>query len=343
MPILESTRRTTGIVVAASAPLELMWVLHDCGARHELTGPFASLERTRLELGAQITSLWPDGVRGFTDAMVLAQRSGTMLDLDLDRFFANLDRVMQAPPETQPFLRCEQPADRDAILARLERLRTDAGLRQRYRSLLETVWDSVSVEWESEGRRAATEAVVDWSRRLKEGADYHELMGRDRIWPRRPELDTLADSAAAEGRLVVSPGWFFGLIHVEDLDGTVYIGRGIRAGEEAQIQKEVAAKVAGRLKALGDPTRVGIFMWLASRPASVTEVASHFKLSQPTVSQHVQVLRDAGLVAEKAAGRSAILSVSEDRLKEFFADVEESLFGWCWGADQPNKTTSRRR
>jgi DNA-binding transcriptional ArsR family regulator len=87
----------------------------------------------------------------------------------------------------------------------------------------------------------------------------------------------------------------------------------------------VAKEVAGSLKALADPTRVSIVLWLASHPASITEIARHFKLSQPTVSGHVQVLREAGLLDEKAAGRSSTLTVTERRVKDLLALVEESL------------------
>jgi ArsR family transcriptional regulator len=324
MPILEESAEATGIKVAASAPLELMWLLHDCGAKHEMHGPFAGLEKARLEFGPRITAFWPDGARGFTEAMVLAYRSGTMLDLDLDGFFAGLDAAALAPAG-QLSLQSESPSDRAAVLARLEMLRTDAGLRERYRSLLEDVWRSAQAEWQAEGRRAATRAAADWARRLSEGADYHDLLARTRLWPSRPELDQLADAAADEGRLVLSPGWYFGHIHIVEVGGTFYVGRGIRPVDEAAMHKEIAGKVAGRMRTLADPTRVGILLWLECEPASVTDLAKHFKLSQPTVSQHIQVLRESGLIAEKAVGRSALLSVNEERLKDFLADVEESL------------------
>src|SRR5213082_507657 len=78
-------------------------------------------------------------------------------------------------------------------------------------------------------------------------------------------------------------------------------------------------------RARADPTRVGIVLWLASHPASITEIARHFKLSQPTVSGHVQVLREAGLLEEKAAGRSSLLTVTEQRLKDLLVSAEDAL------------------
>jgi DNA-binding transcriptional ArsR family regulator len=66
-------------------------------------------------------------------------------------------------------------------------------------------------------------------------------------------------------------------------------------------------------------------MRLAREPSSVTEIARQFGLSQPTVSAHVQVLREAGLLEEKTVGRSAQLSASEEGLHRMFAHAEEAL------------------
>ena len=89
--------------------------------------------------------------------------------------------------------------------------------------------------------------------------------------------------------------------------------------------KSVATEISSRIKALADPTRLAILLRLAREPASVTELARQLHLSQPTVSAHVQVLREAGLLKEKSQGRSAKLSASEDGLRRLFAGAEESL------------------
>lgn len=60
------------------------------------------------------------------------------------------------------------------------------------------------------------------------------------------------------------------------------------------------------LAALGDPTRRAIFERLAVRPAAVGELARGLPVSRPAVSQHLRVLREAGLVTETAAGTRRI-------------------------------------
>ena len=58
--------------------------------------------------------------------------------------------------------------------------------------------------------------------------------------------------------------------------------------------------------ALGDPTRRAIFERLADRPSAVGELASEFPVSRPAVSQHLKVLKDAGLVTSRPAGNRRI-------------------------------------
>jgi DNA-binding transcriptional ArsR family regulator len=314
----------SGIKVSPSATFELMWVLHNFSAEHVLKGRLASLERLRLELGAEIKAFWSDGHRNYADVVVLSERAGTLFDLDLDGFFRRLDQAGQTAADETTLL-SETPDERDAMRARLRRLHAEPEVRQAYRSLLHKVWESVKAEWDATGRQAVTAAAADWSRRLNEGTSYRELLLRHRLFDGRPELDEMADTAAAEGRLVLSPGWYFGMIHDVELDGTVYLGRWIRSKDEDATRRQVAAKVAGRLKVLADPTRLGILLWLAGRPASVTEIAGHFHLSQPTISAHVQLLREAGLLDEKPLGRSAMLSANEDGLRSLLDRAEESL------------------
>ena len=53
---------------------------------------------------------------------------------------------------------------------------------------------------------------------------------------------------------------------------------------------------------LGDPSRRAIVECLAERPRAVGELADTLPISRPAVSQHLRVLKDAGLVADEAAG-----------------------------------------
>lgn len=58
--------------------------------------------------------------------------------------------------------------------------------------------------------------------------------------------------------------------------------------------------------ALGDPTRRTIFERVAERPMAVGELAQGLPVSRPAVSQHLKVLKEAGLVRETAQGTRRI-------------------------------------
>jgi DNA-binding transcriptional ArsR family regulator len=60
------------------------------------------------------------------------------------------------------------------------------------------------------------------------------------------------------------------------------------------------------LDALADPTRRAVFERVARAPAAVGEIANDMPVSRPAVSQHLKVLKDAGLVAETAQGTRRI-------------------------------------
>ena len=59
---------------------------------------------------------------------------------------------------------------------------------------------------------------------------------------------------------------------------------------------------ARRFAALGDPTRLQVFLLLSREPQSVAEVARYTSVSRPAVSQHLRVLGEAGLVARESIG-----------------------------------------
>jgi DNA-binding transcriptional ArsR family regulator len=69
------------------------------------------------------------------------------------------------------------------------------------------------------------------------------------------------------------------------------------------------------LDALGDPTRRAIFEHLADRPAAVVELAAVVPVSRPAVSQHLKVLKDAGLVRASAEGTRRVYRVDPDGLR----------------------------
>jgi DNA-binding transcriptional ArsR family regulator len=66
------------------------------------------------------------------------------------------------------------------------------------------------------------------------------------------------------------------------------------------------------LAALADPTRRAIFEQLADRPRAVGALAEELPVSRPAVSQHLKVLKDAGLVFDRRAGNRRIYQLDPD-------------------------------
>src|SRR5581483_4667040 len=74
-------------------------------------------------------------------------------------------------------------------------------------------------------------------------------------------------------------------------------------------------------EALGDPTRRAVFERLGRGPMAVGELAAGLPVSRPAVSQHLKVLKDAGLVSERREGTRRIYAVEPggiDGLRRYF-------------------------
>ncbi|HYU19118.1 MAG TPA: metalloregulator ArsR/SmtB family transcription factor [Chloroflexota bacterium] len=78
-------------------------------------------------------------------------------------------------------------------------------------------------------------------------------------------------------------------------------------------------------RALGDPARLEIFRLIAAQPAPicVCDVVDHFHLSQPTISHHLKVLRQAGLVSVSRRGVWAYYAANPHGLAALQESLEE--------------------
>src|ERR687884_97004 len=68
------------------------------------------------------------------------------------------------------------------------------------------------------------------------------------------------------------------------------------------------------LQALGDPTRRAVLEQLRAGPLAVGEIAARLPVSRPAVSQHLRVLKEAGLVTERQNGARRLYRVDPDGL-----------------------------
>jgi DNA-binding transcriptional ArsR family regulator len=70
------------------------------------------------------------------------------------------------------------------------------------------------------------------------------------------------------------------------------------------------------LAALADPTRRAVFERLRQGPVSVSDIAADLPVSRPAVSQHLKVLKEAGLVLDLAHGTRRVYRIDPQRLGE---------------------------
>ena len=95
------------------------------------------------------------------------------------------------------------------------------------------------------------------------------------------------------------------------------------------------------MDALGDPTRRAIFEQLRRGPRAVGEIAADLPVSRPAVSQHLRVLKDAGLVTERRAGTRRLYRLDPDglgELRDYFDGFwTEALAGFKAAAERERR------
>ena len=95
------------------------------------------------------------------------------------------------------------------------------------------------------------------------------------------------------------------------------------------------------IAALADPTRRAVFDRLRGGPRPVVEIARGLPVSRPAVSQHLRVLKDAGLVRERREGTRNYYSVNGDGLidlREYFEEFwDEALAAFKEAAEKGAK------
>lgn len=99
------------------------------------------------------------------------------------------------------------------------------------------------------------------------------------------------------------------------------------------------------LDALGDGTRMAIFQKLSAGPIAVNELARMLPVSRPAVSQHLKVLKDAGLVTDSKAGTRRLYQLDPEgvaRLRAHFDQMwTQAMSAFQAAAEQPVKPAPR--
>ena len=321
--------------VAPSAPSELAWVLNLLVQTARYAEPaLAELEqsllpgihRLREPVRGRFGRLWSDQAPGCPELVLAAHLSGCLLQADLAPLFDWLGKrgLGSAPPYE---LLTEEPTVRPAIQERLERLCTDASLRARYLEILTDVWDVASAPWEREGRAVAHGACESWVKRIGSGTRIEDLVAPRHPLTRSDQLG-FEDLFLHRSTYAISPLYFcMSGGHVVDVGDFVHVA--VPASDLLPVRRvRDAAFVADRLRVLAEPTRVRILLQLLSAPSGVMDVARILRISQPTVSGHMKVLRNAGLVQQRKIGSRNAFVASRKRVERLLEDARGTIARW---------------
>ncbi len=85
---------------------------------------------------------------------------------------------------------------------------------------------------------------------------------------------------------------------------------------------------ARRFKALGDETRLGILKILAAEEQCACRLLEHLAISQPTLSHHMKILDEAGLISYRRDGKWTRYRLREEGWRELLLFVQELSGPW---------------
>ena len=312
------------LAVQPSLAVEIDWVLSSASQQRASSPPgLDDVYVRRPDLAERVRNLWgPEETLtypGNLELSILAHHAGLLFCTDSEALLDGLEAAAADSPGDLPLM-SETADDRKGLLRRLEVLRSSAKRRKRYVSVIRDVWAEALPAWEATGRRAVEEAVTDRRAQIAKHPDWHDFTRTD--CTAGADLEGMVAALGDDGQITVVPAYFTHKGLVVDLPGLLVIGvRAEPLGVEARARTEL---IAQRLRAISDPTRMAILSALAHESMTVTEIARTFSLAQPTVSNHVKVLREAGVVANDGSGRTRRIVVQRgvvDELVEQLRDV----------------------
>jgi len=321
--------------VAVSGASELAWILNLLTQNARYAEPALSeldasllpgISEMRGPIKERAGRLWNDSGSGCTELLLCADLADCLLDAQPDRLLEWLRSGAPGSGRSYELL-TEKAHDGSLIGARMHRLHTNARTRELYSEILGEVWRAISPEWDRRGRETATRACDALKARLDQGTPLSEL-----VPPRHPLNSAdgigLEDLFARRLEYALSPLYFcMSGGHAIDLGEYVHVA--VPASHLLPIRRiRDAAFVADRLRVLGEPTRVRILLQVLSSPAGVTDLARTLRVSQPTVSGHVKVLRDAGLLSDQRLGGRSVLVASLKRVERLIEDARATIARW---------------
>lgn len=201
----------------------------------------------------------------------------------------------------------------------------DSGPRKRFLALLKQLWKLLGPIWDQEGRLQAERASQEFTARYRETGDVLRALPAHHFVQFEDDRQRIRKSLE-KNKLLVTPLFFAtgGGFNFDFADAH-YIGYGIQSERYFETLTARVAVAANRIKAVADPTRL-MLLALISRytgfDMTVSDFAAQLGVTQPTVSGHLKLLKDADLVTMKKKGNKAIYKVNTAALEEAIGEFQ---------------------
>ncbi len=127
----------------------------------------------------------------------------------------------------------------------------------------------------------------------------------------------LLDQVGYDIPVTLVPTLIFGRMFVLDIDDAVLVAVPVAPPTSTRGTEDLSRQ----LKALAHPARLAMIRDLTLHPRSVGELASAFDLAQPTVTNHVKALRDAGLLRNEDGPGRRPLRVDTDTVRSVLSEL----------------------
>lgn len=277
------------------------------------------------ELVERIRTFWGDGApTEWGEVPLLVDAAGVSFESDPARAWGPMERVAAAGLRV-PALPAEEEGIDRLLQKRIDTLAASAERRAQYFTLLRDMWAALTPWWEAGGRDAAIRLAEQVRDDLARQSDPLQVFPPNHF-ARRPGCGDLMEESFKRGIVVIVPLGLGGAGNaLFAFPNVVLAAFGPDSEEQRKARREDAEHAAAKYKLLSDPTRLMILASLVRTPQSITELAAFFELSQPTISVHVKMLREAGLLESAKVKGHTQYSAPADRLHEHLAEAERLL------------------
>lgn len=292
------------------------------------------------DVAATLLSFWDDDYHVGMELAFIAGVYGYIRDTDVQRFLEALPELIaqlhhrglnhrDTLKDTEDENKVDIESDHqlvDAIYERVARLMEPEFLNL-YIELWQRVWAEMQPLWEKEGLMLAQQEAERINNALANNQDIFDIIPREHMGQFEHHSNHIK-KYRHNGYVIINPLYFISVgghsIFVED---SMFIGYGIHIERAHEELLHTSQHLAQQIKALADPTRLMILALISEFEHRITvgDLAKRFGVSQPTISGHLRILREADLVVVKREGNRAYYSTDATKIDQLMLGIESLI------------------